>query len=1053
MRNTRLWVGLTKLFAFLLAVVIVGSNIANGYAAQINNVFGIITTKVVNPGDPDYPGGETVDDEEKQYFKSEFGEFTQENQTKMINAAYEQAVNEMKEGAALLYNKDNALPLDKSTETLSLFGRATVVTLAAHTAAGTRPQAGYYANIHDAMKDEGFTVNEELYNILVQYPNPGIATPEASSLGTITTGTANVEDPIDVYNDAAKATWANSSNEVAVYTITRSGAESVDMLKSDPNNGGRSSLSLHDKEIAILEMLKAEKEAGRIKKIIVLLNTGNPLEVYWLEDYAVDACLFIGSVGSQGARGAASILSGETNPSGHLVDTYAVNSLSAPATVNAHEDTPKFTNAEALIAQLDADRPENAKYGDAANGQYMSFQAEGIYIGYKYYETRYEDAILGQGNATGAAGASNGASQWQYENEVSFPFGHGLSYTTFAQKIDNVAYNEETDTYDVTVTVENTGSVAGKSVVQVYAQTPYGYYEKQNKVEKSAVQLVDFGKTKLLEPGEKEQLTINVDRYLLASYDYVGAKGYILSEGDYYLAIGENAHDALNNILAAKTPAAAGLINYDGTAFTPSEGKTYTFHLSFDDQSYKLSSTGVEVTNRFDNADLNYWEPGSGIYLSRSDWQGTFPTTQTSIAASDEMAYLLKGDYYTKPEDAPSLSSVTDTLGKNEGISFVSMKDVPWDDYVMWDKFLRQMTLDELLSVVECSNGRASVAAVTLPDTLIADGVDGVMKANPMTANGYIYDYEDTTGTYGSGVIAAEDLKSVRYPSKTILTMTFNRELYQRRGELMGEESLWSNGTKGLVELFGIGVDLHRTPFGGRGIEYCSEDANMTYLATIPEVIGLQAKGTLASVKHVAGNDQEFERHGVCIFFNEQAWREGSLRAVEGAIRIGQAHSLMQSFNRLGPVWSSSSRAMNEEVIRGEWGFTGHMETDGTDGQEADHYGFMGHYATALWAGSDTFCLNVNAAAPTLKAQIEDNDDGELANHVIRAAKNFFYAMSRCNAVNGLSSSSVTLVITPWWQTALTAATVSLGVLAAVSLLLAVVSKLKKASTIKEGGK
>lgn len=1050
MFKKQVWLGITAVVACLLALILCITPLAYSYASALNSFLGISTTKVVNPGDPDYPGDAVGGETDTQYFKSEFGDFTKENQAKMIEATFEQAINEEKEGAALLYNKDNALPLDKDTETVSLFGRATVTPVAAHMAAGTRPQPGYFANIYQAMKDEGFTVNDELYTILDTYEDPGVAKPNMQfTYGTITTGTADVEDPIDVYDDAAKATWrgAGHENEVAVYTIMRSGSESNDMAMYDEGNDGKSSLSLHDKERAILSMLQQEKAAGNIKKIVILLNTGNPLEVNWLKDYDVDACMFIGSIGSQGARGVADILSGDTNPSGHLVDTYAVNSLSAPAVVNSSDNTSQFTNFDEIDETLNAGIPDTAKYDECAG--YLTFQAEGIYVGYKYYETRYEDYVLGRGNADGGNGASNGASSWQYQNEVSYPFGHGLSYTTFEQTLDSVRYDAETDTYEVKVTVTNTGDVAGKSVVQIYAQTPYEAYEEENNIEKSAVTLVDFDKTQLLQPKDSEQLIINVDRYLLASYDHVNAKGYYLSEGDYYFGIGENAHDALNNIIKAKQPDVTGLIDFDGTPCEGDAEKAYHFELGYDTESYKYSSEGVLVTNRFEDCDINYWVEGSGTYLSRSDWQGTYPTEKTTIEASDEMMYWLKGEYYEKPADAPSAQEVLDTLGNNKGISFVTMKDVAYDNEVQWDEFLRQMTLDELLSVLECYNGRAGVPSVGLPETFIGDGVDGMMKGNPMNPNQYPFDYEDTTGKYGSGVMTAEELRATRYPSKTILTGTFNKKLYERRGALMGEEGLWSNNTKGLVECFGIGVDLHRTPFGGRAIEYCSEDANMTYLATIPEVIAIQKKGVLASPKHVAGNDQEIERHGVSVFFNEQAWREGSLRACEGAIRVGKAHSLMQSFNRLGLVWASSSSVLNREVIMGEWGFEGHLETDGTDGKVEDSYGFMGHYATTVAAGSDTFCLN-ESAATVLKQQIMDTDDGHLIELVMEAAKRFFYAMSRSNAVNGLSSDSIVLEITPWWQTALTSATVVLAVLTAGGAVMLVASKVKEK---KEGGK
>ena len=1045
MVKKRFWLGVTTTAACTLTLLASLTKLAYANAPAINAVLKLSTTKVVNPGDKDYPGSSnsnsTVD---TQYFKSEFGDFTQENQTKMINATFEEAINEEKEGAVLLYNKNNALPLDKSTETISCFGRSTITPLGAHMAAGTRPQPGYTYNIYQAMKKEGFSVNETLYNILDTYDKPGVTKPDnAFSYGCISSGTSDVEDDIGVYSQEARNSWTGQghSNEVAVYSIMRSGSESVDMPMYDENNEGKSSLSLHKKEKAILQMLKDEKAAGRIKKIVILLNTGNPLEVNWLEDYDVDACMFVGSVGSQGYRGVASILSGATNPSGHLVDTYAVNSLSAPACVNSGDNTSKYDNVDEINKKLNADIPSTAKYTEQA--EYMSFQAEGIYIGYKYYETRYEDSVLGRGNANGSNGASNGETSWQYQKEVSYPFGHGLSYTTFEQTLDNVKENKENNTYEVQVTVKNTGDKAGKSVVQVYSQTPYGDYEKKNKVEKAAVNLVDFGKTKLLEPNESQTLTISVDKYLLASYDYTNVKGYYLSDGDYYFAIGENAHDALNNIIAKKQSGITTLVDFDGKQTNGDQSKVYKWNMDFDSETYKKSSEGVIVSNQFDDCDLNYWKEGAGTYLSRSDWQGTYPTKKTTIAATEEMMYKLKGEYYTKPENAPSAKEIIKTLGQQKGISFVTMKDVDFDNSTQWDEFLHQMTLDELLSVVECYNGRKGIESVSLPQTYIGDGVDGVMKGWPLSGNEYPFDYEDTTGNYGSGLVKASEIRATRYPSKTILTGTFNKDLYERRGSLMGEEGLWSCNHKGLVENFGIGTDLHRTPFGGRALEYCSEDANMTYLCTIPETIAIQKKGVLASPKHVAANDQEFERHGVSLFFNEQAFREGSLRACEGSIRVGKAHSLMQSFNRLGCVWSSSSSALNRKVILGEWGFKGHLETDGTDGKATDSYGFMGHYATTIAAGSDTFCLNEGAAATVLKNQIIDTDDGNLLNLVLESTKRYFYAMSRSNAINGLSSDSKIITLTPWWKTTLITVISVLGVITAGGLVMYVITFVK----------
>ena len=1023
MLKKRLWLGLTTLLAFILVILICATMIAMDNEEIINNALHISTSRIVNPGDPDYPedAGDHVE-VDSEYFKSEFGELNEENQKKLIEAGWEQNVNEMKEGAALLKNDNNALPLS-TDDRVSLFGHAQVDPLFAGVSAGSKPNAGYNPTLYDAMIADGFAVNTELYEML---KGTGTTRGAADMWGVWTYGSSlNSEDPISVYTDEIRSTWANDYNDAAIVMFARQGGEHEDMnmydmkaytdqerdydYRNSTREGRQSAMALIPQEKDLLGMLKSEKEAGRIKKIIVLLNTSSQMEVDWLDEYDVDACMFVGALGAQGARGISSILSGETNPSGHIVDTYAVDSRSAPACVNSLENTPTYTNYE----EIEEYTQENTQdqWVNKGSGAYLTFQAESIYIGYKYYETRYEDSVFGRGNASSAKGASRGASEWAYENEVVYPFGYGLSYTTFSQTLGDVTYDADTDLYKVEATVKNTGDVAGKSVVQVYAQTPYGDYERENKVEKSAVQLVGFGKTDILEPGESETVIVDVERYLLASYDYVGAKGYILSEGTYYLAIGDNAHDALNNIIRAKDPGVSGLVAVGGGDAEGDADKVWSFESDLDTQAYRLSSEGAVVTNRFDDCDLNYWVDGAGTYLSRSDWDGTYPTEPTTVAATREMMDLLKGEYYEKPADSPTVAEATADWGKSAGINFVTMKDIEWGNDVAWEQFLKQMTLEELITVVNCQGGRQPITSVALPETKVGDGCDGIGASLPFA-------YEDTTGVWGSGRIEAGRMTTTRYASKTILTGTFNRDLYERRGELMGEEGLWTKCT----ENWGVGANLHRTPFNGRAFEYMSEDANMNYMAAAPEVKAMESKGMLAGVKHFAANDQEWQRTGVSTFFNEQAFREGALRGFEGAIRVGKASSLMQAFNRIGLRFASSCPALNIDVCDNEWGFEGHKETDATSSQEN---GYLSHYATMLSSGTDTFCYNT-VAAGILLDQIESTDDGYFVDqYVLKAGKNFFYAMSRSNAINGLTSDSIVLEVTPWWQ-------IGLGVLIAV---------------------
>ena len=342
-------------------------------------------------------------------------------------------------------------------------------------------------------------------------------------------------------------------------------------------------------------------------------------------------------------------------------------------------------------------------------------------------------------------------------------------------------------------TVTNTGSAAGKDVVQVYAQAPYTEYDISHGVEKSAIQVLDFAKTQLLEPGQSETVEITADKYLLASWDSTargGVGGYILDDGDYYIAIGSDAHDALNNVLAAKAPDADGLVNVDGTPAQGDADKVYHFSYDkFDDKTYSVTETGVKVTNRFDDCDINYWLEGTGTYLSRQDWEGTYPQPLTNVRATDEMIEVLAGHNYTKPEGAPTVAEATEGFGTPSGLKLVDMRNVSYDgsaaDEELWDKFIEQLSLDEMLNVLDDaqSNSWAANETIAAPAMKLGDGVDGPNG----TSIGF--SYEDTTGKYGSGKV--ENASMCCFTGKAVLTGTFNRDLYAERGRLIGEFGLW----------------------------------------------------------------------------------------------------------------------------------------------------------------------------------------------------------------------------------------------------------------------
>ena len=950
------------------------------YAGTVNGALGISTSRVVNE--------DGADAEDTTYFESEYGELNAENLQTLISDTYAESVTEQEEGSVLLKNEDNALPLSEDETRVTLFGHAVAQPLYKNSSAGSSGYKGEYCiDLYTALTDAGFAVNDTLYDA---YVNSDTTRGNGSAtFGQEATEWSMGEEDISFYTDELQASWADDYNDVAIVMFAREGGEGVEVYTEDPAEG-ISQLALHQEEKDLLQMIK---DSGKFEKTIVLINSGNAMELGWLDEYDVDACLWIGLPGQRGFEGVANILTGAANPSGHLSDTYAVNSLSAPAVVNGSYNNQNWTNLDYVL--------ENSDETDSSISWY-TVQAEGIYIGYKYYETRYEDLILGQGNADSVNGSSTGEA-WNYTDEVSYPFGYGLSYTTFDQTLDSVEVSD--DTVTVTVTVTNTGDVAGKSVVQVYAQTPYGDYEKENLVEKSAIQLVNFDKTDVLEPGESETVTIECDKYLLASYDYTNAQGYIMSEGDYYISVGDNAHDALNNVLAAK--GASGMVDVSGAPTAGSADKTYTWAEEFDDTTYRTSQyTDEEVTNQFADCDINYWQEDSVTYLSRNDWDGTYPTAPTQVEATDEMIEVLNGDYYEKPEDAGSVSDYT--LGDNQDIPLAALIGADFDDEA-WEEYLNQFTLEELATIPADNFGTAEIPSVGKPAILAGDGPDGV---------GGTFNAEE----YG------DDRDDCAFPCENILASTFNKDLMLRRGELMGEEALYL----GMAYVWMPGVNLHRTPFGGRNFEYYSEDANMSYLCSAQTVQGMASKGVHAGAKHLTGNDQENNREGISVFFNEQAFREGSLRGCEGALTQENSLAVMHAFNRLGMKWSSASEALCTQVVRNEWGFMGIEETDAIAGGST----FKLHFPSTLAAGTNVYCLDFSGDSTTaLVNAIEENDDGYLLGKLRETAHYYLYAIANSSVMNGYSTDSVVESVIPWWQPAMY---VIIGVFAVLDIFLIV---------------
>ena len=981
--------GLTSVMAMITALAIGGSMAALQNAPVINTFLNVPTSKLVlKEGIEDRNHDGVVDEndvDKPQYFTSDFAKDVNnptEEEIANKNAAIEAFVEtEAEEGAVLLTNHNNALPLAKGSK-VSLFGRTTVNPYQKGNSGGG--SGGTVVSYVEAVTDPeraGFVVNQALidaYN--------ADETPKRDSTSR-TVG----ESPVSVYTDAVKATFADYS-DAAIVILSREGAESNDLYTNDAE--GISELALHQNEKDMLALVKSYKDSGVFKKVIVLINSGHPMEVKWLDEYGVDACLVIGGPGrSCGFRGVSDLLVGNANPSGRLVDTYASNSLSAPATQNFGEHA--YVNATE-VAKGSKDNSNDSIY-------YVA-QAENIYVGYKYYETRYEDCILNRGGANSNIGTFDSKGGWSYAEEVSYPFGYGISYTTFEQKLTEVVRNDDKTT-TVRGTVTNTGSVPGKSVVEIYAQTPYGDYEIQNKVEKSAVQLVGFTKTEEIPAGQTVNFEVTFDDYFLASYDYTKAKTYILSAGDYYIALGDNAHDALNNILAAKGQ--TGMVDQDGNAVQGDASKTFTWKQNaLDDQTFRYSKTGFEITNQLDEVNLNNYQEGLITYLTRNDWEHTFPVKALELTAPANLIAKLSEDTYQKPADAPSAISIK--LGVKNGIQLADMYGVPYDD-PMWNDFIDQMTVSELVEMTMENGGIPAALSLNAPHTSNGDGPDGIA----------------TMGFVNESLAAA----------------TWSKDMLAKRGYFMGEDALLSGQPQ---EVWCPGNDTHRTPFGGRNFEYYSEDAILAYELTAAECAELEKKGVSAGPKHFFANDQETWRTGVATYSNEQAFREIQLRAFEGAFTKGNASSVMTSFNRIGPVWVGHYANVQENILRGEWGFRGYTITDA-----AGSNSYM-HTVQGLMNGTDMYCYMTGTAKDNrikeVNKAINAEDDGNLVLQLKHIAHNIYYTYAHTNMMNGLSSVYDIVPVTPAWQYAIYGINAVLWLITiALAVVYAVSSKKKEA--------
>ena len=984
-----LWTALTALCAILVVALIIGNVIANSYATTINVALNVETYKIISADT----------DEDTEYFKSDFSSDEE-------LAAYEEALCAQveAEGAALLMNKNEALPLASGAK-VSLFGHGSVDLVYGGTGSGSVDTSSA-PTLKEALENVGIVVNEtlwDLYSSDSMMSNYSRQTPDSIS-DTLEANTlyAVNEAPWSELS-SAESSFAEYG-DAAIFVISRSGGEGADLPSGENGTddywttgteGDGNYLELSAEELELLENLKALKDDGTFASIIVLINSSNAIELDFLSeeicgvDYGVDACLWIGDVGQTGINGVAQLLAGELSPSGSLVDTYLYDNLANPAMYNFY--TQEYEGLDGYDLNTD---------GADVQAMYSVYQ-EGIYLGYRYFETRYEDVVMGTANA----------GDYDWATTVAYPFGYGESYTTFSYTDFSVV--ESDDAFTVTVTVTNTGDTySGKETVQIYFQSPYTDYDKEYGIEKASIELCGFDKTEILAPGESETLTIEVEKTELRTYDSYNAKTYILDAGDYYFTAATDSHDAINNVLAAK---GYTVENTDGRM--TADGNTdlvwkWTVD-ELDTEIFSTSDNGTEITNLFDESDPNLSSdaPGEVTWLSRSDWEGTFPTEPAVLTMNDTLADSLA---ITQYDGSLADSIEMPTLGADNGLTLASMIGADYDDE-RWDDLLDQLTFDEMVTTITL--GFHNTAAIS-----------SIGKAAT----------KDENGPQGLTASLTGGLSAMCYTSEDIMAATFNTDLINDLGRCIGEDCL----ALGYSGLYGPGINMHRTAYSGRNFEYYSEDPFIAGTICAAEVQGIQSKGVYVYLKHVALNDSESSRRGVNTWLNEQTAREIYLEVADKAITDGGAWCVMTGFNRWGATWCGAYESLLEGFLRGELGLQGMILTDFSGSSE-----YM-DLVDGLIAGSDIWDSPMSQIHTTKAANYEN--DAYIVQQMKDSLHRILYTVVNSNAMNGWSSGDTLQIVTPWWQIAIYAAIavfVVLTILCAWRMVLA--RKAKKALTAK----
>lgn len=1006
--------GLAALMTCLMVLSIVGTGVANTYRGALDDTLG--TESYV-----------TINDDSAARFKTDYATIED-----MAAAARNIAIREGEEGTVVMKNDNGVLPL-KANANVALFG------LAAYNVYGPKGGNADAASLADALAGAGLNVNETLKdyyltNIINMHTEmranrwTGKEVPTTvydhmyvSAPGDWTTYQIAEVPPTEFEALGVPANWkeAIAKDSIGICVFARGAGEGNTYKPGSALNyageaTGEDPLKLSADELAVVE---AAKET--CSKVIVLLNTGNNMMIADIAEggsHEVDGICYIGCPNDYQTIGIANVLTGKVNATGALASAFVRDHQSIPAVQNVGGDY--FADYE-IVCRNDDPRYPGKEIGnigtgsfggaDTYNGGMYIVEAEGIYVGYKYYETRYFDAVMGQGNANSAAGATQG-SAWNYGDEMLYTFGHGLSYLDYTQTIKSVTVDRSVNgNITAAVEVKNNSNQDGKFLTQLYVQQPYTDYDRTNLVEKSAVMFLNSAKVDVA-AGKSKEVTITIPTKYLASYDANNAKTYILDAGDYYFTAAAGAHEAVNSILAAQGKTTADGMDAAG------KNAVVSWKLdALDNTTYAIANDTV-VTNVADDADLNYWLPGTVTYLTRQDWN-TFPINYNKLnlkiadsPKKDQWIAEMRGETYTISDTGAAAEAVPGPKFTASEIGAEQLNNIG-DPY--WDKLVHAITIDEAVGAVIHGGSRSdTLTNIDNPVVIQNEGPTGISAG---------YTDEATGKTYKFNV-----------NSQTLLGCSFNPELAYQWGLVEGNSCLWVER----YDLWGSGLTLNRTPYNGRNYEYISEDPMLTNVIGREVIQGCSDKGIINGPKHMGFNDQEHNRAGISAYMTEQKFRETDLRGFEGALSDAFGMGVMIAFNRIGATNASHHVGMIQKIVRGEWGFKGLISTDMMNNYlyfNAESMVMAGITQVADFA-ADNSHINlgeggVDAVWPHISLETVSKD----SNLVEQARENLKYQLYifANSAILNISTQRVNT----WWDTALTVTTYASSILAVLFFL------------------